>query len=87
MITQYHKTLSIDASDTNTYFVIANSEKEMYEEVNRFVKEHKTDSNAIWVSYIGVKPNKINLRPEWSAELEICEKYDGLIHLFQQQLW
>lgn len=87
MITQYHNTLGIDATGTNTYFVVANSLEKMNEEIEEFVNEHKSPDIAIWCSYISVKPSKVNLRPEWSAELKICERQDGLIHLFQEQIW
>ena len=88
MITQIHKTLSIDTTGTDVYFVIAKSEEELYNEINRFVEKYKSDDNSIWCSIIPVKPSKVNLRPEYSAELQICQqRYDGLIHLCQRRVW
>lgn len=77
-----------DYTGTNTYFIIAKSENQMYDEMKNFIKEHGTDKNEIWVYFNPIEPNKVNLRPEYSMELEIIEKSSGMkIMSLYERIW
>lgn len=86
MITQNYD--GIDHSDTDTYFIIGKSEKQIYSELKTFVQEHKTEDNSIWFYENPVRPSKVNLRPEFSMEVVIRDKntYPTLM-LFYRQIW
>ena len=76
-----------DYTGTGIYFIITNSENKMYKEIDEFIENHKSDDNSIWLYIEPVKPSKVNLRPEYCAELHVCEKNDGYLHLFQIKIW
>lgn len=86
MITrEYH---GEDYSNTNTYFIVAKSEKQMNKEMDDFIKEHGTDENMIYVYVNPVRPSKVNLRPEYSMELNIYNKDERLILVgWSRRVW
>ena len=76
-----------DYTGTNTYFIIANSEEKLCREVQVFIDEHKTENNSIWMYVNPVKPSKINLRPEYSAELMVTDKTEKVIMTLYSRMW
>lgn len=80
MITQTYR--SIDCTGSNTFFIIAKSEDQLYDEMNQFIKEYGTNDNKIYAYEHPVKPSKENLRPEYSMQLEIMDKDDYSITLW-----
>lgn len=76
-----------DYTGTNTYFIITSSEEKLYQEIQDFIDEHKTENNNIWKYINPVKPSKINLRPEYSAELEITDKTEKAIMTLYTRIW
>ena len=64
MISQTYR--SIDCTGSNTFFIIAKSEDQLYDEMNQFIKEYGTNDNKIYAYEHPVKPSKENLRPEYS---------------------
>ena len=72
MVTQNYR--GCDCTGSNTFFIIAKSVNQLCDEIDQFMKEHKTDDNMIYVYDQPVKPSKENLRPEYSVQLDIRDK-------------
>ena len=84
MITQFYDGSNYEG--TNTYFIVANSEKQMYSELDDFIKKYGNDDNEIYMYVNRVKPSKINLRPEYSMELEIKDKKQTLLMILYKKV-
>lgn len=56
MVTQIYD--KEDFTNTNTYFIVAKSEEQMYDEMKEFIKTHGTDDNRIYAYENPVKPSK-----------------------------
>lgn len=85
MVTQHYD--DSDYTGTDTYFIVNSSQTLMYEELNDFIKEYGTKDNEIWVYINPVKPNKDNLRPEFSMEIIIREKPNNFIVTLYSKVW
>lgn len=77
-----------DFTGTNTYFIIGKSWEEVDTELKNFIKEHGTNSNEIWIYKEPVRPSKINLRPEYTMEVNVMsEKDSGILMIAQTCVW
>lgn len=86
MIGKKHR--EYDFEGTDGFIIWGKSRKEIYSELNRFIKQHGTDKNTIWVYENPVRPSKENLRPEYSMEVQVenIEENKCIAHLFYHRV-
>lgn len=59
----------------NYYVAYGPDENKLLKEIEEFVKEHATESNAIYLTVRPeIKPSKVNLRPEYMYEIHILDR-------------
>jgi hypothetical protein len=55
--------------DWGTFFIVSNSRENMFDELEEYCLAHKDEKIYYYVN--PVRPSKINLRPEYSMEIDI----------------
>ena len=86
MVTQRNSRYG-DFSGSNTYFIIGDSWNSVYDELSEFINQHGTEHNTIWVYEEPIRPSKINLRPEYSLEVNIRDKDDMILMCWSRRVW